>query len=256
MPKTKRSKRYKTTQTNVKKPYEKSVKVNASSAGNSNSGAKKKSAANLKWFLKVYKGLDDWHIPIFQATQQYTKAKHVLYPGCDKHLTASLCFPLVVYVDVNKKLKPVFNDDSVLEWVKENKMYSEETKIKFLCQNFDSGFEKLASFDLMISACAGIVSKPCSKYIKPGGYFLVSDAHFDARTTFLRPDFELVAVYDNETSQFLTNKAEFAGHFHTLEGKPLNSKQVEESLQKPKARRSFKLQKEAMFYLFRKVKEA
>ncbi|XP_060592466.1 uncharacterized protein LOC132747163 [Ruditapes philippinarum] len=239
------------TEKGIKKPYSRSVDSGTSSAGSSTS---QKRSANLTWFLKIYKGLDDWHLSIFKATQQCTKAKTVLYPGSDKHLTASLCFPDVTYVDCNKKLEPIFNDDKVLGWVHENKLYSEEAKIKFLCKNFESNFAKLASFDLMISACAGIVSKSCCKYVKSGGYFLVSDAHFDARATFLRQDFELEGVYDMETSKFLTGENDLAGHFHTKEGKPLTNTEVEESMQKPKARRSFKLQKEAMFYLFKKTK--
>ena len=122
-------------------------------------------------------------------------------------------------------------------------MYSEE-----------ENFEKLSSFDLMISACAGIVTNPCCKYVKTGGYFLVSDSHFDARTTFLRQEFGLEAVYDMKTGRFLTSEADLSGHFHTTEGIPISKTQVEESIVKAKARRSFKLQKESMYYLFRKLK--
>lgn len=206
--------------------------------------------------MNVYKGLDDWHIPIFREVEHLTKAKHVLYPGCDKHVTASLFFPSVVYVDCNKKVEAVFKDEQVLEWVTVNKAYSTEPTIKFICKSFESAFEKVASFDLMISASAGIVSKPCSKYLKPGGYFLVSDAHFDARTTFLRPDFTLIGVYDMETKTLETSVQTLAGLFQTTKGSPINKSQVEESIKLPKQKRSFKLQKEAMFmfYLFQKQK--
>lgn len=197
--------------------------------------------------------MEDWHIAIFKEVLNFTKAQHVLYPGSDKHITASLYFPSVVYVDINKKVEGIFHDEQVLAWVDENKNYSQNTKITFLSKNFESTFEKEATFDLMISVCAGIVSAPCSKYLKPQGYFLVSDAHFDARTTYLRPDFKLVGVYDTEKGKLETSVVELAEHFQTTHGVPINKQQVDESTEKPKGRRSFKLKKEAMFYLFQKT---
>ena len=54
------------------------------------------------------------------------------------------------------------------------------------------------SVDLLITASAGIVSQPCAKYLKVGGHFLVSDAHFDARETYLDERFQLIAVVGND----------------------------------------------------------
>lgn len=68
-------------------------------------------------------------------------------------------------------MQKFFNDEKVFKWIENKKTYKEEAKIKFINQDFNQIFEKLNSFDLMISACAGIVSKECSKYLKVGGYF-------------------------------------------------------------------------------------
>ncbi|KAL4222262.1 hypothetical protein ACF0H5_018299 [Mactra antiquata] len=213
-----------------------------------------KRSASFTWFMKVYKGLNDWHLPIFEAVNEYTQAKQVLYPGCDKHLTASLIFHNVVYVDLNKKLEPVFKDPLVLEWINKNKKYSDEARLKFVCKSFESNFENTCSFDLMISACAGIVSTPCSKFLKVGGHFLVSDMHFDARTTFVRTDYRLVGLFDSDTNKLETSPEKLKGHFTTTSGSPITKRQVEESINKPKNRRSFTLQKEENFYLFKKIK--
>ncbi|KAL3901146.1 MAG: hypothetical protein SGARI_006118 [Bacillariaceae sp.] len=128
------------------------------------------------------------------------------------------------------------------------------SNIRFLCNNFDNSLTlPLASFDLLISACAGIVSTPCAKYLKPGsGYLLVSDAHFDAREAFCNShEFELVAVLDMDGT-VRDAPRDLEGHFTTTDSTPLTQAQVEESKVKPKARRSFKLVKEGMFYLFQK----
>ena len=222
----------------------KSVQTQASS---------KRGSASLKWFLKVYKGLEDWHIPIFRETKTQTGASRILYPGSDKHITASLVFPSVVYVDFNKKVEAIYTDDAVRDWVKQHKEYPGEADYKFMCENFETKFEKLSSFDLLISACAGIISTKCAQYLKQGGHFLVSDAHFDARTAFLMKEFQLVGVFDRGTGKLNIDKKELDNHFHTMQGKVITQAQVKESIEKHRNKRSFKLKKEAMFYLFSKI---
>lgn len=208
----------------------------------------------MRHFLKVYKGLNDYHVPIFASALNATKASKVLYPGCDKHLQASLFFKDVCYIDFNSKMEIFYKDENILEWVKANKRYPSNPKIKFKAVDFEKDFgEKPETFDLMISASAGIVSRPCGKYVKKGGWFLVSDAHYDARQAFVDEEFKLVAVYENASEKFEFSPESLKGHFTTKDGEKLSQKHVDESKQKPKAKRSFKLEKEGMFYLFQKI---
>ena len=89
-----------------------------------------------------------------------------------------------------------------MEWIQENKDYPEETKIQFKLKNFERDIgEPSKSFDLLLSLSAGIVSKPCAKYLKTDGYFLVSDAHFDARMMFLDSRFHLVGIWDDSAGR-------------------------------------------------------
>lgn len=50
------------------------------------------SHTQINQFLRIYKVLNDWHLPIFKAVQEFTKAKYVLYPGSHKHISPSLFF--------------------------------------------------------------------------------------------------------------------------------------------------------------------
>lgn len=178
----------------------------------------------------------------------------MLYPGCDKHVTASLCFENVVYVDFNTKLGPVFRDGEVLQWVEDHKDYGVASEITFLSKNFDKPFADIESFDLLISACAGLVSKNCSQYLKRGGHFLVSDAHSDARAAFVDGRrFKLVGVFDTSNGRLDTGQEALQGHFETIGGQTMTAEMVEESARVPRSKRSFKLKKEAMFYLFEKL---
>ena len=207
----------------------------------------------LSAYFKSYKnGLGDFHLPLFRAVAQLLKPGRVLYPGCYRHVTASLAFEDVVYLDCDSKVGACFQDEGVLDWLDQNKDYKVKPKLRFLCANFDNAIkgESLESFDLAISACAGIVTSSTSKYLKVGGYYLVSDAHYDARCLSLDESFVLKYVWDSKTEVFTDD---VDGHFVTNEGKKITREMVEESQNKPKARRSFKLKKEAMFYLFVRI---
>ena len=209
----------------------------------------KRSSKELSAYFKSYKnGINDFHLSIFRETRKIVKPKRVLYPGCYRHVTTSLIFENVVYVDCDSKLKNCFQDKEVLDWINENKEYENESTMKFVCKTFASDFgEENESFELVISACAGIVTSSCSKYVRKGGYFLVSDAHYDARMLILDDTFELKYVWEDDKFT-----EDIDCHFITTDGVPMTREMVEESIKKPKARRSFKLKKEAMFYLFRK----
>ena len=216
---------------------------------------KKLSNVELNAYFKTYKnGFSDHHWQLFREAGKIVKVEKVLYPGCHRHITASLVFKNVVYVDNYKKIAGCFADPKVLEWVNDNKDYSEEPKIVFKCKNFESSInEKNEDFDLVISSSAGIVTTSCKKYLKKQGYFLVSDAHYDARMLSLDPNFQLTHVWNSGNEVFESGEV-LKGHFKTKEGKKITKSQVQESIEKPKAKRSFKLQKEALFYLFRKCK--
>jgi len=222
------------------------------------SKVKKVSSAELNLYFKTYqkKGAVDFHLDVFKGVNNIVKPSRVLYPGCHRHVTASLVFNDVVYVDNYSKIKSCFIDEKVLDWVSSNKEYKEKAEIKFIGKNFESDFgEKVESFDLLMSLSAGIVTTSCSKYVKKLGYVLVSDAHFDARMLYLDLDFELTHVWDSERKKFDDDADALSGHFTTMDGKAITKDQVQESIDKPKAKRSFKLQKEILFYLFQKVEQ-
>lgn len=212
---------------------------------------KKLSSGCLTKVLKVYKGLDDFHLPLFKEVQKIAKARRILYPGSHWHLQASLVFPDVTYVDYNQKVAPFFEDSAVLAWVTANKSYPTEPKLKLCLTDFEHLKLPSQAFDLLISMSAGIVSKPCTRFLRIGGYFLVSDAHFDARTVALDKRFSLVGVYNMESKKLETKDLESC--FMTTAGK-ITSQQVEVSKVKPKGSRGFKLLREDCFYLFKRIK--
>ena len=177
------------------------------------------SATNLRLYQKSYKGgaKKDSHFRVFQETRDFIAlndlAQKVLYPGCHRHLTASLIFPHVTYVDCDKKVGPLYQEIAAKEYVEENKIYTEETTYEFHCANVDTAnsVAKLSNdYDLLISLSAGLLAQPCTKYIRPGGWLLVNDSHCDARSIHVNGNdqWELKAYWDDHESVFATDSLE------------------------------------------------
>lgn len=198
--------------------------------------------------------VEDDHVPLFRALQAELTIKKILYPGCHRHITPSLFFSDVHYVDADKRVAGLYSDPKALAYIKQHKTYPEPSNIKFSCKDFTTELGLESSVDLLISLSAGIVSRPCCHYLKLGGHLLVNDSHYDARTTFLNKQFKLVAVFNDVTKSFDQDAKVLAEHFHTRDGKPITVAMAEESLVKPRGKRSFKLKVESRFYLFKKVK--
>jgi hypothetical protein len=218
----------------------------------------------LRQFKQSYlkRGTQDVHINIFQSVHdEFGPFERVLYPGCHRHISASVVFPSVVYVDSDRKVTPVYDDSATDEWIAAKKTYTSPTNKELYCGNYESlpsSKFPIESFDLLISLSAGVVSTPCGKYVKKQGYLLVNDSHSDARVAFLDPRFKLVAAWDEEKRTFRSDDEELQQHFHLkfkdgVPPTPMSRVMVNESVRVgTKSMRSFRLQKEGMFYLFRR----
>lgn len=116
---------------------------------------------------------------------RFSQIQRVLYPGCYLHITPSLYFPEVVYVD-----KHIGNSNALQKFFSDEEVFNELVRIPGKCPRHRFAFhqvdysqpfgEQESSFDMLISLNAGLISKACEKYIKPGGILLVNNEHGDA----------------------------------------------------------------------------
>merc|ERR1711974_44857 len=207
---------------------------------------------HLRGYFTSYvkrEALEDPHVPMFRALKKQIKISTVLYPGSFRHLTPSFFFPTVHYVDFDPKVGEIFSDAKAVAFVEANKEYEEPLKMIFHCEDYSSlDTKSVETPELLISLNAGIISKPCGKFLKPGGYFLVNDGHSDARTTFLDGSFKLVGVYDESSQTFLTEEKLLQEYFHTKTGR-VTHEMVAESLSKPASKLSYRFKKESGYYL-------
>ena len=225
--------------------------------------------------------IDSQHLGIFSALKKDffdVDSPKVLYPGCHRHITPSLVFPDITYVDSDKKVSDIFdveNNSYIREWLSENSEYKdtpETTNIRFVHASYtDMKLKRYKlkpnSFDLLISLSAGIVTHDGLGFLQPGGYYLVNASHSDAMVANLQPSLRLRAYWDEKDCKFCRDKAVLDELFMARpksskkrcrgnddDYQPMSKDQVDEAIRiGTKSKRSFVLRREPMMYVFEKV---
>lgn len=147
-------------------------------------------------YKKYHIDKDYTSIGLFRELNKKFNIKKVFYPGSHVHITPSLIFPHVVYADSFRNTFKFFEDPYVLEYINENKEYSEDVTFKYYQQDYTKPFEELTKeFDLVISQYAGFVGQAVKRYLKKEGILVCNNSHGDTSMAFLDKDYELVAVY-------------------------------------------------------------
>lgn len=134
---------------------------------------------------------------LFRAVRDQYPCKDVLYPGCAVHITPSLYFPHVVYVDKSEAAAQFFGDEkSILDFVKRNKYYKQSAYIQFIHQDYSRPLPlRERSFDLLLALFADGVAKSCAKYLKPGGFLLTNNHQGDAVDAVHDRKFKLIGTF-------------------------------------------------------------
>jgi hypothetical protein len=120
---------------------------------------------------------------LFKSIRDGYPCKDVLYPGCSVHITPSLYFPHVVYVDQSETAAQFFAEQkSISEFVSRHKQYKPSAYIRFIRQDYSLPLPlREGTFDLLLALFAGGIAGSCTRYLKPGGLLLTNDHHGDAR---------------------------------------------------------------------------
>lgn len=190
---------------------------------------------------------------VFRQIRDEFGCRRALYPGCYLHITPSLVFPAVCYVDSLKGITRALADQELLAYIGTRKGYAEDAEITCYEQEYE-GFnaEPPASFDLLISLNAGAVSQAAKGFLRPGGLLLANDEHHDARRAFTDPDYRLIGAFEKETLRLATSEEELASCFRLEQGTYITRDMVAADAGRPPSRARFKPAKPEEAYLFRK----
>ena len=214
----------------------------------------------LDLYRRHYQGKDSGSselLTVFQKTRAAFNCQRVLYPGCYLHITPSLVFPSVCYVDSLKGIAQAMSDTALLEYINRHKLYPERADIWCHAEDyFHLSVEPMESFDLLISLNAGFISQACKKFLRRGELLLVNDGHYDASRAYVDPDFRLIGAFEGTELDLITSGEELSAYFRTSNGVHLTREMVEANALRPPSKARFKLTHRAEIYLFRKTHAA
>lgn len=154
----------------------------------------------LQQYKKYHADKDYTSIGLFKKLNEVYEIEKVLYPGSHVHITPSLIFPDVTYVDSFRNTYKFFEAEDVKKFVSKHKEYKSEARVQFYQQDYNKELpESENQFDLVISQYAGFVGQATKKYLKQNGLLVCNNSHGDASMAFWDPDYELVAVYNRKS---------------------------------------------------------
>ena len=217
----------------------------------------------LETYLSNYRDKHDGNHDLlwaFRLVAENFGCRRVLYPGSHLHITPSLVFPEVCYVDSVKGIGSAMTDQALLEYVAAHKDYQERAIIR--CCEEDYRTLRLAqdgepggSFDLLISLNAGFISQHCGRFLRVGGYLLVNNGHYDASRAYVDTRYQLVGALEGGSLNLETSQPGLSPYFRTARGEKLTLAMVESEAERPPSKARFRPLREADAYLFRLIAE-
>ena len=211
------------------------------------------SSSALQQYLTSYHGINDWHLYAFRLIAQRFAPRQVLYPGSWNHVTPSLIFPSVVYIELSARIKQQFQDPALRQYIHDHAEYSQSPQLTFHQRDYRSTLDRfLNSFDLVLSLSAGLISRDCQPYLSPQGHLLVNNTHHDASLAYVDPSYTLIGVFPTAT-QYINDPTMIHRYFHTTKNIPLTYDMVLDNLQRSPSKARYKLKYTAPLYLYQKV---
>lgn len=159
---------------------------------------------NLSLYYQYYIDKDNENIGQFTILRNKFNVKSALYPGSFAHITPSLVFPSVTYIDTDKRAKAFFKNPEVSDYIDRHRIYTEQPSVTFIPEDYRKNrIEVPEKFDLLISLYAGFVSKYCTQYLKVDGLLLVNNSHGDASMALISGKYILVGVFNSRNQKYL-----------------------------------------------------
>ena len=209
----------------------------------------------LPTYLRDYREMRHSHdhdlLGVFRAVRRLIGAPRVVYPGSYVHLTPSLMFPRVCYVDSVKGFGAAMQSYDLIAWLEAHKEYTEPTEVSAI----DTAYDRIPpalfeEFGLMISLNAGAISQECKRLLTPGAHLLANDGHYDAARAQVDGDYTPVAVLGADGA-VETSEEDLREYFVTKQGQPLTREMLADNEQRAPSRARHRMARTADAFLFR-----
>ena len=209
----------------------------------------------LPTYLRDYREMRHSHdhdlLGVFRAVRDLIGFQRVVYPGSYVHLTPSLVFPCVCYVDSVKGFGAAMQSGDLRVWLDAHKEYTEQVEVTAVEAAYDRiPSTLLAGFGLMISLNAGAISQECKPLLAAGAHLLANDGHYDAARAHVDADYTLVAALSADGA-VETGEEALRGYFVSRQGQPLTHEMPVENAQRSPSKARYKMARTADVFLFR-----
>ena len=207
----------------------------------------------LSTYLRDYRRMRHGHdlIGVFRAVRDLIGVQRVVYPGSYVHLTPSLVFPSVCYLDSVKGFGAAMQSDDLVPWLNAHKEYAEPVELTAIETAYDRiPSTLLARFGLMVSLNAGAISQDCKPLLSPGTHLVANDGHYDAARAHVDADYTLVAAFRADGAHE-TGEEALSGYFVSKQGQPLTREMLAENAQRSPSKARYKMARAADAFLFR-----
>jgi hypothetical protein len=163
-----------------------------------------KRSATVDLYKKHYADFQFERLGLFQAIKRKFGCADALYPGSYVHITPSLVFPRVVYVDRSPVAGRFFGDHpAVFEYVNGRKTYEQPPHFRFISGDYTKPLSlQEQRFDLLISLNAGGVARTCKRYLKFGGILVTNNHRGDALEAAHDAEYGLIAVLQHRCGTY------------------------------------------------------
>lgn len=154
-------------------------------------------------YEQYYIDRDNENLGQFTILADKFNVETALYPGSFVHITPSLVFPSVTYIDTDKRAKTFFNNPEVYDYIDRHKIYTERSSIVFIPEDYRKSPQDISEeYDLLISLYAGFVSKYCTQYLRVDGLLLVNNSHGDASMASIQNNLKLIGIFNRRNQKY------------------------------------------------------
>ncbi|MFC2122590.1 hypothetical protein ACFLRP_02765 [Bacteroidota bacterium] len=169
---------------------------------------------SIQLYKKYYLDNNNENIGQFIILAEKFRVKNALYPGSFVHITPSLVFPEVTYIDTDRRAKAFFNDPQVVEYIRKHKLYTGDYSVNFIPEDYRKGDLNITeNFDVLISQYAGFISKYCTRYLKVKGLLLVNNSHGDASMASIDERYNLIGIFNRRGQKYTYSDENLDSYF-------------------------------------------
>lgn len=157
----------------------------------------------------------DDRLRLFSAVRVAIGGERALYPGSFVDVAASMAFPWVTYVDVDRRAPSFFADE---EGVREIVGVGEH-RWEFIHADYTDALDLAdESFDVLVSLYAGFVSDHGTRYLRVGGHLLVNPSHGDAALASIDERYRLAGVVLSRSGDYRVRTDDLGGYLVPKDG--------------------------------------